>query len=77
MRGIFIIATKENVKPFFQYFVIWDVDEQCYKLLNVNTNNIMSGFKAYCEKDIRDYIEKRLKLKIIGWMGDYNGYRNK
>lgn len=68
LRGTHIRATRENINGILHYQIIWDVYNGCYRILCLDSCNIMArknGFKN--EEEIRDYFVRILKLDIITW----------
>lgn len=68
LKGTFIRTTNYKIDGFVNYQIIWDVYNGCYRLLCLDTANIMAtknGFRN--ETEIRDYIAKKLEMKIVTW----------
>ncbi|UGO47877.1 hypothetical protein PQE73_gp045 [Bacillus phage vB_BanS_MrDarsey] len=68
LRGTHIRATKDDISEIVHYNIVWDVYNGCYRILCLDTCNIMArknGFKN--EEEIRRYFARTLKMEIISW----------
>ncbi|UUV46852.1 hypothetical protein [Bacillus phage vB_BanS-Thrax4] len=68
LRGTYIRATKDDIEEIIHYQIIWDVYNSCYRILCLDSCNIMArknGFKN--EEEIRNYFA-RAKMEIISWV---------
>lgn len=65
-KGSHIVTFHRKSSSFINYLVVQDKTDSFYKLLNLNSNNIMSDFKTEDFKDIEKYLTKVLKLDIVG-----------
>lgn len=51
---------------FINYMLVTErLKEDYYRLLNLDSLNIMSGFKSTEKKEVLEYIEKVLKCEVV------------
>jgi hypothetical protein len=64
-KGSVITVRHLRSGDILHYLIVEDKNDEMLKLVNLGSSNIMSGFTTANPEKVREYIEERLKCKIL------------